>query len=81
MSEMMMSEKAARAVAEADCGYADCWRDYTPHVRATLLAMREPSDKGLEAFARAFNWNWKTHEGRQNARCAWQAMIDATLTE
>jgi hypothetical protein len=43
--------------------------------------MREPSDKGLEAFARAFNWNWKTHEGRQNARCAWQAMIDATLTE
>lgn len=79
-------ERAARALCALD-GHPEnakldgepLWKNYLPEVRAVLLAIRDPDDAGLEAFARAFNWNWRTYEGRVNARHAWQAMIDVGL--
>lgn len=50
------------------------WNDVA---QAAIAAMREPTEDGLDAFARAFGWQPLTTAGRENARHAWHAMIDA----
>jgi len=62
----------------------DHWREYVPHVRAAVEAMREPtvamSRAGAGFPADEFD-DGSTHVVSDTAVDVWQAMIDAALKE
>lgn len=71
-------ERAARALAESDYPpdpRPDEWRQLLPAVRAVLIAIREPSD-GMVKAGQAHIYVMKDEVAE-----AWQAMIDAALSE
>ena len=79
MTEMV--ERVARALAARKCGLVkdpygerlpdDLWQQCIPDARAAIEAMREPTDKMLDAGP-PFPYMDKG---------VWQAMIDAALSE
>jgi hypothetical protein len=89
-------ERAARATFEAiqadGAGFKEAWDDpsmarvrdtYRAGVRATIAAIREPSEGMIEAAWRADPLNCDVEEGGGRAvhEPVWQAMIDAALEE
>lgn len=69
MSEMV--ERVARAIAEDQDGMEDYWDAYVNAARAAIAAMREPTDKMIEA---SLDDAWTAH-----TRQLYQRMIDAAL--
>lgn len=80
-----MLERAANAVADTELGRAVADQHIAPLAtevaRAVIQSMMEPSDGGLDAFARAFGWQEQSAAGRENARFAWKAMLTHILSE
>jgi hypothetical protein len=77
-------EKAARALLASESNGEKPWDDldaitrgaFLRDARAVLQAIREPSEAMVSAAApHVFD------QSRMSAECAWQAAIDAALTE
>lgn len=78
---MLRDELAAYPNRDFDTVWAEEGATWMSNARSSLAAMREPTEQGLDAFARAFGWAEMTAAGRDNARYAWQAMIDEALKQ
>jgi hypothetical protein len=82
MSDAPIVERVARAIAKqiaSSAGVAthgDTWRDWIPEARASILAMREPTEAMREAGAQYAECGISA-----NAVFGYRAMIDEALKE
>lgn len=69
-----MVERVARAIAMKNEGWTKNAKDYIPHARAAIEAMREPTEAMAEAAE-------SPNDYRGTQYTTWRTMIDAALNE
>ena len=86
-SQMPPTERAARALCEADGNPADLmmgaqpmWKSYLPKVRIVLEAIHEPNDRMSEAGGQVMRYLGREESleaYKQDADNVWRLMVDA----